>query len=113
MPKDVRELRLDTTNLEMLPEAAQEILRFLGQEKGKAYDYREIFEGVISVKGAQALVPWAPFVQGMRALSLGPTLDGLNRAGLVRRASEGSRLWYYLPDETPPASSRSAARSEP
>lgn len=107
MPKDVRELNLNTLSIDTLPESAQEILRFLGQEQGKAYDYNEIFEGVLGVKGSKSLVPWTPFLLGIRAMNLGATLDGLNRAGLVRRASEGTRTWYYLPERLPGRNTRS------
>lgn len=111
MPKDVSELRFTRETIETLPEPAQEILRFLGQEQGKAYDYNEIFEGVLAVKGSTALVPWTPFLLSLRAFNLGATLDGLNRAGFVRRTDEGNRAWYYLPEGAPRAPTRTSPSS--
>lgn len=112
MPKNVTELRNDDLTATALPDTAQEVLRFLGQEEGKAYDYTEIFEGLVSPHDAAAIAPWSPFLVGLRALNLGVTLDNLNREGYVSRATEGARSWYFLSERGLTLSRATSVRSE-
>lgn len=98
MPKNVNELRSLDVSTDKLPESAREILRFLGQEKGKAYDYTEIYEGLWAAGNLPVFTPWSPLVLSLRAMNLGVTLDNLNRQGLVDRAVEGNHAWFFLSD---------------
>ncbi len=96
MPIDRKQLRENAEATNHLNGEAREILDFLGKDKEKAFTFREITDGVITVRGTQALLPWNPVMVGMRTFTLGAALDELNRTGLVIRSRDGVREWYHL-----------------
>ena len=97
MPIDRKQLRERAEETNHLNGEAREILDFLGKNKDQAFTFKEITDGVVTVRGTQALLPWNPVLVGMRTFTLGAALDELNRSGLVIRSRDGVREWYHLP----------------
>lgn len=84
-------------SLEPLPDTAKEVLALLGTERGRAYDYSGILQGVITARGTRGSLPWSPFHSG--AYDLGTTLERLSESGVIVRRNVGRRSWFFLPCE--------------
>ena len=101
MPIDVKTLREKGPTPQTNDGHAQAILSFLATDPTKAFTFREIADGLIRVRGSEAILPWNPLLAGFRAFNLAAALEELRRTGLVVRSQDdGGALYYHLPERS-------------